>query len=73
MKDLVGMIPGAGKAMKDVNIDDDAFQGVRNFDHLDLVMTVGTSDLDTYIKVNEPITGIVQERPHFTNINNGII
>jgi hypothetical protein len=44
----------------------------RSFENLDLVMTVGTADLNTYIKVNEPITGIVQERPHFTNINNGI-
>jgi hypothetical protein len=45
---------------------------VRKFLHLDLVMTVGTEDLNTYIKVNEPITGIVQQRPQFTNINNGI-
>ena len=35
-------------------------------------MTVGSEDLNTYIKVNKPITGIVQERPQFTNINNGI-
>lgn len=28
IKDLVGMIPGAGKAMKDVDIDDDAFKSV---------------------------------------------
>jgi signal recognition particle subunit SRP54 len=28
MKDLVGMIPGAGKMMKDVDIDDDAFRGI---------------------------------------------
>jgi signal recognition particle subunit SRP54 len=28
MKDLIGMIPGAGKAMKDVDIDDDAFNGI---------------------------------------------
>ena len=28
MKDLVGMIPGANKAMKDVEIDDDAFKGI---------------------------------------------
>lgn len=28
MKDLVGMIPGAGKAVKDVNIEDDAFKHV---------------------------------------------
>ncbi len=28
MKDLVGMIPGANKMMKDVDIDDDAFKGI---------------------------------------------
>jgi signal recognition particle subunit SRP54 len=28
MKDLIGMIPGAGKAMKDVEIEDDAFKYV---------------------------------------------
>ncbi len=28
MKDLVGMIPGASKAMKDVDIDDDSFKGI---------------------------------------------
>ena len=30
MKDLVGMIPGVGKAMKDVDIDDDAFKGIES-------------------------------------------
>jgi len=28
MKDLMGMIPGAGKMMKNVDIDDDAFKGI---------------------------------------------
>ncbi|MFW5819886.1 MAG: signal recognition particle protein [Bacteroidota bacterium] len=28
IKDLAGMIPGAGKALKDMDIDDDAFKGV---------------------------------------------
>ncbi len=28
MKDLMGMIPGAGKVMKDVDIDDDAFKHI---------------------------------------------
>ena len=28
MKDLAGMIPGVGKALKDVDIDDDAFKGI---------------------------------------------
>ena len=33
MKDLVGMIPGAGKAMKDVDIDDDTFKGIEAIIH----------------------------------------
>jgi len=28
IKDLMGMIPGVGKAMKDIDLDDDAFKGV---------------------------------------------
>lgn len=39
---------------------------------IDVVMTVGSENLETYINVNKPITGFVQERPYFTNINNGI-
>ena len=44
----------------------------REFISIDLVMTVGSEDLKTYRTINEEITGIVQERPQFTNINNGI-
>ncbi|SEB54533.1 signal recognition particle subunit FFH/SRP54 (srp54) [Tenacibaculum sp. MAR_2009_124] len=33
MKDLVGMIPGAGKALKDIDIDDDAFKGIEAIIH----------------------------------------
>jgi len=44
----------------------------REFTSIDIEMTLGSQDLKTYISVNEPITGIVQERPQFTNINNGI-
>lgn len=33
MKDLVGMIPGAGKMMKDIDIDDDAFKHVEAIIH----------------------------------------
>lgn len=33
MKDLVGMIPGAGKALKDVDIDDDAFKHIEAIIH----------------------------------------
>jgi len=33
MKDLVGMIPGVGKAMKDVDINDDAFKSIEAIIH----------------------------------------
>jgi signal recognition particle subunit SRP54 len=33
MKDLMGMIPGMGKMLKDVDIDDDAFKGVEAIIH----------------------------------------
>ena len=44
----------------------------RKFLSIDLMMTVGSEDLKTYRIINEEITGIVQQRPQFTNINNGI-
>ena len=44
----------------------------REFISLDLVITIGTSDLATYITLNAPFDGIVQERPTFSNINNGL-
>ncbi|MEG1020813.1 MAG: signal recognition particle protein, partial [Myroides sp.] len=33
MKDLVGMIPGVGKAMKDIEIEDDAFKHIEAIIH----------------------------------------
>jgi signal recognition particle subunit SRP54 len=30
VKDLMGMIPGMGKALKNVDIDDDAFKGIES-------------------------------------------
>ncbi len=33
IKDLAGMIPGIGKAVKDVDIDDDAFKGIESIIH----------------------------------------
>ncbi len=35
-------------------------------------LTAGADDLNTYIQVNAPSTGIVQDKPIFTNINNGL-
>ena len=33
MKDLIGMIPGAGKALKGLDIDDDAFKHIEAIIH----------------------------------------
>lgn len=49
MKDLVGMIPGAGKALKDVDIDDDAFQGIEAIIHS---MTPGERSTPTLINAS---------------------
>ncbi len=44
----------------------------RKADHLELVFTVVADDLSTYLDVNEPATGVLMEKPDFTNIVNGI-
>jgi hypothetical protein len=38
----------------------------------DLYVAMANEELKTYIDVNTPITGIVQERPTYTNVNNGL-
>ena len=43
----------------------------REFVSLDLIMTIGTSNLVNYIAANEPYEGLVQERPVYTNVDNG--
>ncbi len=38
----------------------------------EFIFTVASPDLNTYMEVTEPSTSIIQERPPFTNIVNGI-
>lgn len=44
----------------------------RLFKGIDFILAVAGEDLNTYMEVNEPVTGVVQERPQFTNVTNGI-
>ena len=44
----------------------------RYYCHLDFMFSVGAEDLFTYVQVNEPPIGIVQEKPQFTNIEGGL-
>ncbi|MFL5763926.1 MAG: hypothetical protein ACJ77K_08305 [Bacteroidia bacterium] len=39
---------------------------------VDLRLYAGSDDLATFIDVNKPSTGIIQERPEFTNIKGGL-
>lgn len=39
---------------------------------VDIIVVAGGDDLNTFIEVNKPSTGIVQEKPEFTNITNGL-
>jgi hypothetical protein len=36
--------------------------------HLDFIVDAAGEDFNTYLEVNEPSTGIVQERPEYTNV-----
>lgn len=40
--------------------------------HCDFIFTVGASELNTYMEVTEPSLSLVQEKPAYTNIVNGI-
>lgn len=39
---------------------------------VEFLFAVAGDELNTYMEVNEPSSGIVQEKPEYTNINNGI-
>jgi hypothetical protein len=38
----------------------------------DLLLSMGNDQLQTYIEVNSPVSGVVQERPVHTNVSNGL-
>lgn len=44
----------------------------RFFKGCDIFIQAGEDDLATYLNVTRPSNGIVQDRPDFTNINNGL-
>ena len=44
----------------------------RVIEGIEFVLSCGNEDLNTYMEVNEPATGVVTERPSFTNIEDGI-
>lgn len=61
----------------------DFYQGIRTlipedptvtkriFHGVDLMFAVASDDFHTYLQLSDPISGIVEERPDFTNVTNG--
>ena len=45
---------------------------IRRANFVEVVFAVAADDLNTYMEVNEPSSGIVQDKPDYTNIENGI-
>lgn len=52
-------------------VSDDPNVVRRIFRGIDLILDVGSDVLKTYIEVSEPASGVVQNLPDFTNIENG--
>jgi hypothetical protein len=43
----------------------------RVFKGIDLVFWVASDEFHTYLQLADPVSGIVEERPDYTNINGG--
>ncbi|MBK6752569.1 MAG: DUF4249 family protein [Flavobacteriales bacterium] len=52
-------------------MENDASINRRIFRGLDIEFEVADIELTTYLRLTEPISGIVEERPEYTNITNG--
>lgn len=59
-----------GKIAEEVSLAPDHIE--RLVHTMDFNFSVAGEELNTYMEVNEPVTGIVQERPEYTNVVNGI-
>jgi hypothetical protein len=63
-----GLYSTLAKKLKPVYTSDTS----RHATYVDYIFTVASDDLNTYMDVTEPSNTIVQERPSFSNIVNGI-
>ena len=55
-----------------ISADDNVNKRLAHRNALDFIFTLAGDELNTYIQVNKPSNSIVQERPAYTNIENGI-
>lgn len=50
----------------------DANVSARESDYIEFIVYAGGEELNTYMEVNAPSTSLVQEKPVYTNINDGL-
>jgi hypothetical protein len=60
---------GIHKNIKDENLSDNYTRAAYKMEY---IFTIAADDMNTYMEVTEPSSTIVQEKPPFTNIVNGI-
>lgn len=60
-------IPVDSKVIRQIGTYDGSHHDV-----FDFILVVANDELSTFMDVNEPVTGIIQERPEYTNIGNGL-
>lgn len=53
-------------------LSDYANLNARKAVNIDLIIVAGGQELNTFIEINGPATGLVQDKPIYTNINNGL-
>lgn len=53
------------------NVKPAEFNGIRLCGSVDFIVTAGGEEYDTYLRVNGPSYSLVQDRPEYTNIDNG--
>jgi len=58
--------------LKNYNQEQEVEKRTFSSDAIEIILTAGSEDLNTYMQVNEPVTNVVTERPIFTNVENGI-
>lgn len=51
---------------------DPTFEGTRLAGNVDFIVSAGADDFSTYMDVNGPSGSVVQDRPEFTNVVNGL-
>lgn len=60
-----------GRNVVDYDFTNDTYTRIVN-DTLDFFIEVANGELATYIEINQPVTDVVQEKPQYTNVVNGI-